>query len=282
MSSTFAEDTLPPELVRALRGEGALRIADWGAATRRGASRRANEDAHGERDRRAFVVADGMGGRPGGALAASVTVEELLGALGTPGRAVDWRQVVDRTNQAVRTAAERAGFDRVGAAVAALRVAAGRATVVHLGDVRAYRLGTDGAVQLTTDHNVAQELVRAHLDPARLRLHPSELAALTVFLGDPDSASGFGVRSVAVAPGDRLVLCTDGVHARLGPDAWHAAARLASPAHVAAALTDAAIAAGSTDDATALVVAFAGPGRHADVPDPAVDDDDDDGDEGAR
>ena len=210
-----------------------------------------------------FVVADGMGGRPGGALAAATTVTTLLAALARPGGSVDWREAVTSTNDAVRGAAFAAGHERAGAAVAALRVTGGRATLVHLGDVRAYRLGAEGAALLTTDHNVGQELARAHLDPVRLRLHPAEMAALTVFLGDADSASGFGVRSVAVAHGDRLVLCTDGVHARLGPDVWEAVAAITSPRRAAETLVEAAIEAGSTDDATALVVTFADDGGEA-------------------
>lgn len=260
MPSTFAEDTLPPDLARSLAGGRSLQVDAWDASSRQGVTRSANEDAFGERDRRAFVVADGMGGRPGGAVAATTAVATLLDALAVPGRAIDWRAVVEATNDAVRRAAAAAGHARVGAAVAALRVAGGRATVVHLGDVRAYRLGADGAVQLTTDHNVGQELTRAHLDPARLRLHPAELAALTVFLGDPGSVNGFGVRNVSVSPGDRLVLCSDGVHARLGPDVWQSVSAMSSPRQIAETLTEAAVAAGSTDDVTALVARFADSG----------------------
>lgn len=256
--STFAEDTLPPDVVRALLGRSRLRVAGWGAASRTGTSRSANEDVAGGRGQ-AFVVADGMGGRAGGAIAARAAVDALLDGLDARG-AVDWRSVVEQANTAVRAAAAAAGLEHVGAAVAALRLAGDRATLLHLGDVRAYRIGDDGAVQLTSDHNVAQELVRARLDPGRLRFHPAELAALTVFLGDADSAGGFGVRSVSIAAGDRLVLCTDGVHGRLGPDGWQAVSGIGSPQRLAEALVDAAVAGGSTDDATALVVAL---GDHA-------------------
>ena len=254
---TFAEDTLPPDLVHALLGRSVLRVREWGAASRQGSARSTNEDAYGERHRTAFAVADGMGGRQGGAVAARAAVDALLQRLGGEPGAIDWRAVITESNEAVRRAATAAGLQHTGAAAAALRVAGGRATLLHLGDVRAYRLD-DGATQLTSDHNVANELARAHLDPTRLRFHPSELAALTVFFGDPDSASGFGIRSVNVAPGDRLVLCSDGVHGALGPDGWQAVAVLPSPTRVAEALVDAAVAAGSTDDATALVVAFEG------------------------
>ena len=52
-----------------------------GAASAQGATRTANEDAWGHRHGRAFVVADGMGGRPGGAGAAAITVDGLLDEL---------------------------------------------------------------------------------------------------------------------------------------------------------------------------------------------------------
>jgi protein phosphatase len=256
--ATFAEDTLPPDVVHALLGRSSLRVREWGAASRRGASRPSNEDAYGERGRTAFVVADGMGGRAGGAVASRAAVETLLARLGGEPTAVDWRTVIIETNDEVRRAATDAGVQGAGAAAAALRIVGGRATLVHLGDVRAYRLDDGGATQLTSDHNVANELARARLDPRRLRFHPAELTALTVFFGDPDSAGGFGIRGVNVAPGDRLVLCTDGVHGALGPDGWQAAAGLSSASRLAEALVDAAVAAGSTDDATALVVAVGG------------------------
>lgn len=255
MVATFAEDTLPPDVARALLARGGLRAGAWGWVSRRGSGRAVNEDAHGVRDGRAFVVADGMGGRPGGAVAAHAAVGALLDSLAGHG-ALDWSRVTAAANVAVRAAGSAVGHERVGVAVAGLRVAGGRATVMHLGDVRAYRLGTDGAVQLTTDHNVAEELLRVDVHPGALRLNAAELAALTVFLGDVDSAVRFDVRSVTVAAGDRLVLCTDGIHGRLGADVWADVSKLAEPQRIAEHLADAAVAAGSTDDATALVVAF--------------------------
>jgi serine/threonine protein phosphatase PrpC len=260
VSHTFAEDTLPPDVVAALlkrRPTAQVGAQEWAASSTRGTSRQENEDAYGARDGRAFVVADGMGGRPGGAAAASAAVEALLDGIGGRAADVDWNAVVAEANRAVIARGQRDGHPRVGAAVVAARAHEGRVTLVHLGDARAYRLRDDGATQLTTDHNIAREVARTRLDAGSLGLGPSALAALTVFLGDPTSADGFAVRSVTMAAGDRLVLCTDGLHAHISPDGWRAAGELDRPDDVASVLVNAAVAAGSTDDVTALVIAFA-------------------------
>ncbi|MEO5899634.1 MAG: protein phosphatase 2C domain-containing protein [Ilumatobacteraceae bacterium] len=262
MTHTFAEDTLPPDVVDALLGRRpgtGLGVRGWGASSQRGSARSANEDAFGARGGRVFVLADGMGGRPGGAGAADAAVATLLDDLDTASADVGWDRVVANANRAVIARAVRDGHPRIGAAVVAARVADGRVTILHLGDARAYRLRDGDATQLTSDHNIAAEVERARVDPARIGLASTALSALTVFLGDPGSSDGFGVRSVTMAAGDRLVLCSDGVHAALSPDGWQTAAARTNPEDVAALLVEAAVAAGSTDDATALVIAFGSP-----------------------
>ena len=263
MTDLFDEDTLPPDIVRAFgdirpprRETYAVR---WGAASERGADRDTNEDVWGQRAGRSFVVADGMGGREGGAGAAATAVGGLLDELAIDRDGVDWPEAIARVNDAVVRHGRDAGHRRVGAAAAALRYRGSRLTVVHLGDVRAYRLRHGQIELLTTDHTLAEELDRAGVPAGdgRSRLGRHQLAGLTTFFGDPGSSGGFAVRSLSVQPGDRIALCTDGVYRHVPVTAWRQAAQGDSPDEVAEMLVGTARANGTTDDATALVIAFA-------------------------
>lgn len=265
MTDLFDEDTLPPDVVRAFGDIRAPRretyAVTWGAASQQGAGREANEDVWGQRAGRAFVVADGMGGREGGAGAAATAVGVLLDELSMDRDGVDWPEAIARVNDAVVRQGRDAGHRRVGAAVAALRYRGSRLTLVHLGDVRAYRLRHGQIELLTTDHTLAEELDRAGLSPGtdRTQLARHQLAGLTTFFGDPGSSDGFAVRSLSVQAGDRIALCTDGVYRHVPVSAWRQAADEPSPEGVAQTLVGIARANGTTDDATVMVTAFAHP-----------------------
>src|SRR4051794_31666290 len=90
-----------------------LGVLTWGAATSPGVRRRVNEDSWGHRGD-VFVVADGMGGRGGGALAARLAVDRFLGRVPPPGVHRDWRAIVGQVNADVVQAAVARGIDRVG------------------------------------------------------------------------------------------------------------------------------------------------------------------------
>lgn len=257
-SRGFDDATLPPDVVRLfgalpVRHSHVVGVSGWGATTAQGTGRQHNEDVWGHRGGRSFVVADGMGGRPGGAAAASTAVAALLDALEQNPSPPDWRRVVATVNEAVRSTARLNGHRRSGAALASLHLAGGRATVLHLGDVRVYRSRSGLSELLTVDHNVREQLARSDLDPRRLSLRPGELGALTGFLGDPRSAEGFGVRTLSVIDGDRLVICSDGVYRRSDAAVLDRVGSLPDQA-AADLLVTAARQAGSTDDATAMVI----------------------------
>ncbi|MEP7114110.1 MAG: protein phosphatase 2C domain-containing protein [Ilumatobacteraceae bacterium] len=256
MISTFNEATLPSGVLR-LFGDlparhGRRSIAtSMGAATACGVGRDHNEDCYGTRSERIFAVADGMGGRPGGAQAALAAIAATLDLI-ERADTHDWHATISTVNEAVRAEARAAGRDRSGAALGLVELHGAGATILHLGDVRIYRIRR-GAVQLlTVDHTIADELAGSGLDPARLGLRQAELAALTVYLGDPDSASRFAVRTITVETGDRLVLCTDGVHRHREP-IWPDL-EVVSDVEVADRLVSRAVESGSDDDASAMVL----------------------------
>ena len=132
-------------------------------------------------------------------------------------------------------------------------------TLVHLGDSRAYRLtrlgdGGDRLDLLTHDHNVRAELLAAGLDVGDYRERGVALHGLTSFIGLEHEVLRIDVLAVPVRAGDRILLCTDGVHRQLDDDQLRA--RCSAPAtarQAAEALVAQADRAGGRDNATAVV-----------------------------
>jgi PPM family protein phosphatase len=232
-------------------------IADWAAGTTVGTGRHENQDAWGQRDG-TFVVADGMGGRPGGSTAAIAAVAAALDILGTASRLhpLDWAGRMASVNDAVVLAGRRAGHDRVGAAIAVVRCLPGRVVISHAGDVRIYRLRQGEVQLLTRDHTVGTEINSAGRDLDSVRTAIGKSAALTSFLGAATSWQRHSLRVLDARHGDRLVMCTDGVHRRLDRGDWADVHDAAECEHLVEVLLDRSAAAGSTDDRTALAMTF--------------------------
>jgi len=267
------DDTLPADLARALgrsvrswasgdTSTGDSSVSSWAAASETGRQRSHNEDAWGQRAGSVFVVADGMGGRPGGAIAATAAVAALLDELGgdvpSDRAAVDWRLSMRRANEAVVAAGRQAGHERVGAAIAVVCSRANRTVVVHAGDVRVYRLREGTREALTVDHTVAAELELVGLRPDDVAGTHGRLGALSSFLGDGGAWRAFSVRMLDIRGGDRLVVCSDGVHRHVSADAWRSAASTPSCQELVDHLVASARRAGGPDDATALGLRFGG------------------------
>jgi PPM family protein phosphatase len=241
----------------AIRADAALTVSECGSASSAGRRRRLNEDAF---DRRAntFVVADGMGGRGGGALAARTAIDRFFARLDDAGPHPDWRELVDAVNADVRRAGHERGVDRLGTTLLVVLVGGPLITLVHLGDSRAYRL-TDATARprldlLTRDHNVRAELLAAGLDIQEYRDRGVALHGLTSFIGLENEALRVDVLAVPVRAGDRLLLCTDGVHRQVDDAQLRTALTLPSCRRAAERLVEQADQAGGRDNATAVVV----------------------------
>ena len=169
-----------------------------------------NEDAVVSGDQ-LVAVADGMGGAPGGEVAAALAIA-LVQAAFTGGSLDELSAGVRAANRAIwERASETAELDGMGSTICAIGlVDDGSLAVVNVGDSRAY-LWRDGELrQLTQDHTVTADMVRRGELSAQDAVDHPHRNVLTRVLGvgpdiDPDSAT------YTTAEGDRILLCTDGL-----------------------------------------------------------------------
>jgi protein phosphatase len=226
-----------------------------GAATDVGRVREGNEDAYLLDDAMGLMaVADGMGGHRAGEVA-SVTALEALRAAITSGRPL--RESIEDANQAVFAKAQTdTNLRGMGTTLTAgTLVAGGTVLVGHVGDSRAYLLHDGELRQVTEDHSLVEELVReGRLTADEAAVHPQR-SIITRALG-VDASVEVDVYPVELAPGDRLLLCSDGLTGMVQPDIIAATLRREDdPARAAAQLIDAANQAGGEDNITVVVVA---------------------------
>jgi serine/threonine protein phosphatase PrpC len=257
------DDTIPTENSRVIADLTAtlvaspLTVLEWGSASSAGVRRRVNEDAWGQRAD-TFIVADGMGGRGGGALAARTAIDRFLARLDEAGAHPDWRRIVESVNSDVIHAGRERGVDRLGTTLLVAVVGGPLITLIHLGDSRAYRLANvddrPRLDQLTHDHNVRAELLAAGLDIGEYRDRGVALHGLTSFIGLELEALRVDVLAIPVRAGDRLLLCTDGVHRQLDDDQIRAMLCRPSCQDAADRLVERADDVGGRDNATAVVL----------------------------
>jgi protein phosphatase len=194
---------------------------DIAAATHRGHVRKDNQDNYYiSPDHSIIVVADGMGGEKGGALASRLAVEAI--------ETFFWENIPDTDNaEAVEdwllhavTRANRRVFDtrmnshdtpRLGTTiVVAAQSEKGSVHVAHLGDSRAYRITPTEIAVLTQDHSVGFELLlRGQMTMAQYESSPFR-NYLTRCVGHDEHVIIDRSPSTLV-DGDYLLLCTDGL-----------------------------------------------------------------------
>jgi serine/threonine protein phosphatase PrpC len=221
------------------------------SATRPGTRHTVNEDATVElADIGVFAVADGMGGHTDGALA-SCSIVEIIRCVaylhdGLDARVADIEAALHSVNEALRREAEsRPGNVIIGSTVAVLVMNEHYAVCIWGGDSRIYLRRRDQLYQLTKDHTLqAEEDVDA----------PS--GVLTRAIGSAETLVLDRVVTT-IEPDDTFLVCSDGLTKVLSDENLNAL--LAEPIEgLAARLVASAVAEGSTDDISAILVRCAG------------------------
>ena len=189
-----------------------------------------NEDfAHVDPDHRFFVVADGMGGHAAGEVASEMAVDTVRQSLSGAAEQIDAfaaeagedgrKGLVTILETAVRDA-HKAVYERgiaesdkqgMGTTLDVVLVSGPEAFVAHVGDSRTYLIRDGRAAQITTDHTVAEVLVIE----GKLSLEEAQISPLrTILVNAIGVAPDVGVEMahVQLRKGDRLLLCSDGLH----------------------------------------------------------------------
>ncbi len=186
----------------------------FSATTHVGRVRKINEDSIlSLPDQLIWVVADGMGGHEAGDFASQTIVDTIAMIQPDlpPGdlmRAL--RATILQAHDRIRQAAEEKFHSTVGATVVALILTDGHFVAFWAGDSRLYRL-RDGAIEmLTTDHSVVGEFVAAGEMTWDEAEHHPQSNAITRAVGVGEVLELDKVRG-EVLPGDRFLLCSDGL-----------------------------------------------------------------------
>lgn len=213
------------------------------ALTHPGMRRDANEDSFCARpDLGLFLVADGLGGHPGGQLASRLVAEAMEASIaGTidPAEAARFdiaptadgeQRVRDAFHLAYQRltlmAGEAADLYGMATTVAVVFVdgshrdtpGAYTAIVAHIGDSRVYRFHAGQLQRLTADHSWVEEQVRAGLlERDAARQHPWR-SLITRAVSSSEEEVEPEVRRVTLSAGDRLLICSDGLSSVLTDD----------------------------------------------------------------
>lgn len=205
-----------------------------------------------------FAVADGMGGAAAGEVASATAVEGLQDAFGQAGEATPeaLMEAARTANRAVWNQAEANPEMRgMGTTLVALAlVDGGRLAAVNIGDSRLYLLRGDEFRQVTSDHNLVAELVaEGRISKEEAEFHPRRNIMTRALGVDPDVEVDLFVEEPR--PGDRYLLCSDGLPRELRDDHMVSILRrFADPEEAAKELVDEAKRRGGNDNITAVVV----------------------------
>ncbi|MEO8609067.1 MAG: protein phosphatase 2C domain-containing protein [Chloroflexota bacterium] len=190
---------------------------DAGWATTVGPVRENNEDAIGiyqHADAYLFAIADGVGGGQDGDVLSEFAIRYLLAVFDKNVKfKLRWRDIFAKAFQYINAEARyfaRRAPSPAGTTLTAVVVKNFEAHVAHVGDSRLYLLHNGIFQQVTTDHSkwVEVEMETRHANQADEA--PPARNVLTKAIGKGDAIDP-DIFSLTLQPGDRLLLCTDGL-----------------------------------------------------------------------
>nr|WP_209753612.1 MULTISPECIES: PP2C family serine/threonine-protein phosphatase [unclassified Arthrobacter] len=222
---------------------------------------RAKNDDSAYAGRHLAIVADGMGGHAGGDVASAATVLDMLhldhghydGDAGTV-LADEIQTANSLLSELVHINPKLAGM---GTTVTALLLAEGKLHFAHIGDSRAYRLRNGEFKQISVDHTFVQRLIdEGRLRPEEAETHPHKNVLMRV-LGDVDASPELDLATLDVEPGERWLLCSDGLNYVAGHVVERTVRETKDLRECVETLVDLTLEAGAPDNVTVVMLEIA-------------------------
>ncbi|HKM64406.1 MAG TPA: PP2C family serine/threonine-protein phosphatase [Acidisphaera sp.] len=229
------------------------------ATTDTGPVRTHNEDAFVDRpDIGLWAVADGAGGHQAGEVASGMIAETLAAippGLSAEEMLAQVRARISATHEALRDEAARRGEDTVIAStIVLLLVRQAHFACLWAGDSRAYLLRDGQLSPISRDHSLVQELVDCGmLAEESASSHPSSNVITRAVGGGTDTLELDKVTG-EIRPGDRFLLCSDGLCKTISDAQLAALLQDADPVSASEVLVRTALANHASDNVTAVVV----------------------------
>jgi PPM family protein phosphatase len=186
-----------------------------------------------------YLVADGMGGHAGGDVASAIVakrVAEADQAYPTPHDAEFALQsaLIAANSLLAETVFEHSELTGMGTTASGMIRVGGQMVIAHIGDSRIYRLRDGELEQITADHTFVQRLVDSgRITPEEAAVHPRRSVLMRV-LGDVDAAPEIDTKVLDTRPGDRWLLCSDGLSSYVSEEKILAVLQTAESAQAAA------------------------------------------------
>jgi serine/threonine protein phosphatase PrpC len=229
------------------------------AASHVGRIRLSNQDS-GYAGTHLFMVADGMGGHAGGDVASSLATQAITAVADERFESIDVAQ--ETLVNAVKNSAQELSdavrdhpdLQGMGTTVSAMIRHNDKVVIAHIGDSRIYLFRNSTLEQITTDHTFVQKLVETgRITADEAMVHPRRNVLMRV-LGDFDTNPEIDSFIVETEPGDRWLMCSDGLCGYVPDDVVAQILRETPDAAVASnRLIEAALDRGAPDNVTVVI-----------------------------
>jgi protein phosphatase len=249
------------------------------ARTDLGLKRELNEDSYlADSNINLYIVADGMGGHAGGNIASKMSVNIIRKRVRAARKAgvLFSRDAIDNESPAILKMLEESIkeasakiFEKsdkqpelagMGTTVTMMLAHGKRAYVAHVGDSRLYRLRNSKLEQLTEDHSLVNEQVKAGFITSEEAQHSRFRNIITRSVGFESEVTA-DTLSLVMQPADIFLLCSDGLTGMVEDDEIQEAVKQARLSQAPARLVDLANRAGGEDNVTVVVMRY-GDGKH--------------------